>query len=58
MIECNQATLAKYEKLTFQDTLKYISRGFSQLISNGLNGVNINSLTQIVALLQVLVQRI
>ena len=57
------ATLGKYEKLTVLDALKIhfqrffalswvfcIKLNFLHLISNGLNEVNINSLTQIVAL--------
>ena len=46
----------KYAKFTLLDAPRNISRGlfalgFMHLISNGLNEVNINSLTYIVALL-------
>ena len=52
----SKATLEKYEKLTLLDALKILIQRFSalsflHLISNGLNEVSINSLTEIMALL-------
>ena len=53
---CAIATLGEYEKFTLLDALKihsqcFFTLSFLHLIPNGLNGVNNNSFTYIVALL-------
>ena len=54
----SNATLRKYEKPTLLDAVKihfqrFFALSFLHLISNGVSGVNVTSLTQIVALLKI-----